>query len=168
MTDRDGQDADDRFGAALGQVLEVAILINEDMTKGLARDGLTEPRAHLVWELSQRGPSTQRVLADALRVSPRNITGLIDGLVATGFVTREPHPSDRRATLVTFTEQGTRAAAKMAADHREFAELLFAGMSDAQFDGLVAGLDVVLARLRAAVAAAWGDSTTSDEEVERP
>lgn len=49
----------------------------------------------------------RRVLADALKVSARTITGLVDGLVATGFMTREPHATDRRATLVTFTERGT-------------------------------------------------------------
>ena len=144
----------EQHGAALGQVLELAILVNDDMTRSLARDGLTPPRAHLLWELHGRGPSTQRLLAEALGVSPRNITGLVDGLEATGFVTREPHPSDRRATLVSFTELGARTAAMFEADQREFAELLFAGMPDRRFDGLVDGLGEVLDRLRAALAPA--------------
>jgi len=42
-----------------------------------------------------------------LHVAPRTITALFDGLVATGFVTREPHPSDRHAALVTLTERRT-------------------------------------------------------------
>ncbi len=144
----------EHHAAALGQVLELAILVNDDMTRTLARDGLTPPRAHLLWELHGHGPCTQRVLAEALGVSPRNITGLVDGLEATGFVTREPHPSDRRATLVSFTDQGARAAAKLEAGQREFAELLFAGMPDRRFDGLVGGLAEVLDRLRAALAPA--------------
>ena len=133
---------------ALGQILELAILMNDDMTASLARDGLTVARAHLLWELHHRGPSTQRVLAEALDVSPRNITGLVDALVATGFVTRAPHPTDRRATLVSFTEHGARTAKEMDAGREQLAELLFAQMSDAQFDGLVEGLDAVLSRLR--------------------
>src|SRR5918993_821261 len=95
-----------RWAAALDQVLELVVLLNEDMTRSLARIGLTSARAHVLWELHHRGPTTQRVLADALQVSPRNVTGLVDGLVETGFVTREPHPGDRRATLVSFTEHG--------------------------------------------------------------
>ena len=138
----------ERHGAALGQVLELVVLMNDDMTRSLARDGLTVSRAHLLWELLQRGPSTQRVLAEALEVSPRNITGLVDGLVATGFVTREPHPTDRRATLVSFTRRGARIAKQMDDGRGQLAELLFAGMSDRQFDGLVEGLGVLLARLR--------------------
>jgi DNA-binding MarR family transcriptional regulator len=42
-------------------------------------------------------------LAEAIRVNPRNITGLVDALVEGGFVTREPHPTDRRSILVTLT-----------------------------------------------------------------
>jgi DNA-binding MarR family transcriptional regulator len=90
---------DDRWEAELDRVLELTLLVNRDMTRGLAWLGLTEARAHLVWELQARGPCTQRTLASALRVTPRAITALVDGLVESGFVTREPCPADRRATL---------------------------------------------------------------------
>jgi DNA-binding MarR family transcriptional regulator len=138
----------ERHGMVLGQILELAVLLNEDMTQSLARDGLTVARAHLLWELHHRGPSTQRVLAEALDVSPRNITGLVDGLVATSFVTRQAHPTDRRATLVSFTEDGARIAKEMNEGRDRLAALLFAEMSDPQFDGLAEGLGAVLARLR--------------------
>ncbi len=138
--------------AALDRVLELAVLVNEDMNRTLPQDGLTPSRAHLLWELLHRGPSTQRVLADALRVSARTITGLIDGLVATGFVTREPHPADRRATLVTFTAHGRAVADKMRNDQHLFADILFDNMPRERFDGLVEGLDDVLDRLRKAMA----------------
>jgi len=146
----------EEHGAALDQVLALTVLLNEDMTQSLARDGLTGPRAKLLWVLHQRGPCTQRVLAEALAVSPRNITGLVDGLVATGFVTRQPHPTDRRATLVSFTEHGQRTARQLADGHRELAGLLFSGMPDRQFEGLVGGLGVVLARLREALSEPGG------------
>jgi hypothetical protein len=69
-----------------------------DATQALGALDLTPSRAHLLWELGQRGPVTQQVLA-ALRVTPRAMTGLVDALVASGLVTREPHPNDRRAAL---------------------------------------------------------------------
>jgi DNA-binding MarR family transcriptional regulator len=140
---------DDRHALALDRILEVVVLLNDDMTRRLARDGLTVSRTHLLWELRRRGPSTQRVLADALGVSARTVTGLVDGLAATGFVTRELHPSDRRATLVTFTPRGVRVVAAMERDQAEFAHILFGGMPQRRFDGLVAGLGDVLDRLRA-------------------
>jgi len=137
-----------RRTAALDQVLELVVLLGDDMTGSLSQDGLTTSRAHLLWELRERGPSTQRVLAEALRVSPRNVTGLVDGLVATGFVTREPHPNDRRATLVSFTDHGASVIAAMAAGQQELAHLLFADLPADLFNCFVRGLGDVLHRLR--------------------
>lgn len=39
-------------------------------------------------------------LADALEVTPRNVTSLVDALEEEGLVKRQPHPTDRRATIV--------------------------------------------------------------------
>jgi DNA-binding MarR family transcriptional regulator len=139
------------FPEALDRLLALVVLLDEDMTQSLARDGLTVPRAHLVWRLHHDGPTTQRALADALKVTPRNVTGLVDGLVADGFVTREPHPSDRRATLVALTERGRGTLAEMDRGHRALAQLLFGDMSSRQFRSFVAGLDHVTSRLREAL-----------------
>jgi DNA-binding MarR family transcriptional regulator len=143
----------ERWEATLDRILELTVLLGRDMADFLAREGLTEPRVHLLWQLAQRGPCTQATLAADLHVTPRTITALVDGLAATGFVTREPHPSDRRATLVTFTEQGHTTAQALLDDHRRLARQLFAGMPDEAFDGFDAGLLGVLARLRGALAA---------------
>ena len=139
-------------GGALDRVLELTVLLGADMERDLAARGLTTARTHLLWEVHRRGPCTQQTLARALGVSPRNVTGLVDGLVATGFVTREPHPTDRRATLVTLTEHGAQVAADLVEGRAELAALLFTGIPDEVFTGLVEGLDIVLARLRDALA----------------
>src|ERR687896_166797 len=110
--------------SALDRTLALAVLVNEDMDRALAADGLTRSRAHVLFELHQRGPVPQRTLATALQVSARNITGMVDALVATGFVTREPHPTDRRATLVSFTEHGARTAKALDVGREQLAELL--------------------------------------------
>lgn len=141
---------------ALNRLLEVVVFLGNDMTQSLARDGLTEARAHLLWELHQSGPTTQRALATAMKVSPRNITGLVDGLVAAGFVTREPHPTDRRATWVTFTDRGAAIAGELRAGQEELAGQLFAAMPDQQLSCFLAGLDEVLLRLTAGAALAVG------------
>ena len=138
---------DDRTGA-LDLVLELVVLLGEDMTRSLAGDGLSVARAHVLWELHQRGPTTQRVLADALGVSARNVTGLVDALAETGFVVREPHPNDRRATLVCFTERGSRTAAAMDSGKRDLAAVLFGPMAEARYSCFVDDLADVLTRLR--------------------
>lgn len=133
----------------LDQLLAIVVLLNDDATQSLAKQGLSLPRAHLLWELHQRGPATQAALASALKVTPRNVTGLVDGLVDTGFVTRERHPADRRATLVSLTDRGTDVMAAMDRDHQALAELLFADMPD--FDAFAGGLELVLRRLQEAL-----------------
>ncbi|MEU8300899.1 MarR family transcriptional regulator [Micromonospora sp. NPDC048909] len=142
MSDRE------RWTAALDRVLELVVVLGDDMSRGLARDGLTESRATLLWTLRRTGPVPQRELAEALGVSARTITGLVDGLVASGFVTREPHPTDRRAFLVTFTPHGLSTVVGLEQGQREFAELLFGQMPAERLDAFVAGLDEILCRLR--------------------
>jgi DNA-binding MarR family transcriptional regulator len=115
-----------------------------------------------VWQLQQRGPCTQATLAADLHVTPRTVTALVDGLVATGFVTREPHPSDRRATLVTFTEHGRATAQALVDGHRRLARQLFAGLPDDVFDGFDAGLVHVISRFRGVLAARAPDRAMTD------
>jgi DNA-binding MarR family transcriptional regulator len=132
-------------------LLQLVVVLNADMTDRLARDGLTVSRAGVLWQVRRHGPITQRALADALGVSARTVTGLVDGLVETGFVTRQAHPTDRRATLVTFTPRATRVVRALERERAAFTRELFAGMSAASFDAFVDGLDHVLGRLQAGV-----------------
>jgi DNA-binding MarR family transcriptional regulator len=142
--------SDARWVEALDAVLELTVLLSADMSTTLAADGLTPSRAHLLWVLREHGPSSQRELAEALGVSARNVTGLVDALEQTGFVARRPHPGDRRAVVVAFTDRGAAAVEQMATDQQELARQLFDGLPD--LDAVLAGLGEVLARLRPLVA----------------
>jgi DNA-binding MarR family transcriptional regulator len=139
----------DRQIATLDLILELSVLLNQDATRSLARDGLTTSRAAVLWQLRQRGPVTQRDLADALHVSARTMTGLVDGLVDTGFVTRERHPTDRRAALITFTDRGAGTVAALERSQREFARLLFDDLTGDRFECFSAVLRDIVDRLRA-------------------
>lgn len=152
---------DEQWEATLDRILELTVLLGRDMADFLDREGLTESRVHLLWQLAQRGPCTQATLAADLRVTPRAVTALVDGLVATGFVTREPHPSDRRATLVTFTRRGHATAQALLEDHRRLARELFADLPGNAFDRFDTGLVHVLARLRDLLAARKRERTKS-------
>ena len=143
---------------ALDQLLAVVVLVNDDMQQGLARRGLSVPRAHLLWVLHHDGPSTQRALADGLKVTPRNVTALVDGLEETGFVARGPHPTDRRATRVSLTEHGTATLSAMTKAHQQLAESLFGGLESRQLRLLLSGLDHVMGRLQQELAAAAGEA----------
>jgi DNA-binding MarR family transcriptional regulator len=131
------------------RLLQIALLIQDDLARYFADTALTPARTHLLWELNRLGPSTQQTLATSLKVSPRNITGLVDALEAAGFVIRRSHPRDRRAILVTLTEQGSQTIAEMAHERAQIASALIADLSSDQVAQLRQGLDTVAARLEA-------------------
>jgi len=134
--------------AALERLWAVAAVLSGGMATGLAERGLTLARASLLWQLQRSGPSTQHALSRALRVTPRNVTGLVDALEADHLVSREPHPTDRRATLVTLTSQGTALARAMKRDQDGFAQTLFDGVSDADLAAFVRMLDRIVLGIR--------------------
>jgi DNA-binding MarR family transcriptional regulator len=114
-----------RTTVVLDRMLLLHHLVQADLARFEREEGLTTARIHLLWALGATGPSTQRALARALEVTPRNVTGLVDGLVASGHVTREAHPGDRRATLVTPTPLGVRTIEGMTTSHADLADRLF-------------------------------------------
>lgn len=84
-------------------------------------------------------------LATALGVSARNVTGLVDGLVGSGHVSREPHPTDRRATLVTPTAKGEAVIRSLIEGHEQLARQLFGHVPDEQLAVFAATLDDTIA-----------------------
>ena len=132
--------------ATLDKVLALSMLVSADMARFEAAEHVTGPRLHLLWQLGVNGPCTQRALADALEVTPRNITGLVDGLVDSGHVTREPHPTDRRATLVTPTPVGAAFLSRLRASHANLAEQLFGHMTPRRLAAFTRGLDETIER----------------------
>jgi len=56
--------------------------------------------------LDREGPSSASELAHAERVRPQSMAQTLADLEADGLVTRTPHPTDRRRTLVALTPTG--------------------------------------------------------------
>jgi len=77
----------------------------------------------------------------------RNVTGLSDALKAAGFVVRAPHPKDRRAILVTLTNQGSSTMAQMEHERRQIAAELVADLHADQQERLSQDLGAIVARL---------------------
>jgi DNA-binding MarR family transcriptional regulator len=136
------------------RLLAVSALLQDDQERELGGMGLTLARTHLLWVLHHQGPSTQVDLAHAMEVTPRNVTALVDALIATGFVTRSPHPSDRRAVLVALTDRGTSTMTTMARQRTDLARALVKGLPPATLTAGIEALDHVYARLAELIASA--------------
>lgn len=135
----------------LDLLLEISEMFRADMARAFEGTGLTVARTHLLWVLAGTGPSTQQALAKAMQVSARNITGLVDALEGTGYVKRSPHPTDRRATIVSLTDAGQVAMAEMARDHAKLSDDLLDAVDPDDRAGFTRGLDAIAARLRALI-----------------
>ncbi len=133
---------------AMNRLFELTARLADATEHGLDKLGLTLARATVIWHVNYRGPMTQRELSEVLGVTPRNVTGLVDALESTGFVARAPHPTDRRATLVTLTEQGHKIAALRDKDYQEFAARLFGDVPADDLAVFITTADHVLGRLR--------------------
>lgn len=132
----------------LDRLLEVSELFQKDMANAFAGTPLTPARTRLLWELAATGPSTQHALATRLEVSPRNITGLVDALEAGGYVTRSPHPNDRRAIIVSLAASAEVFMRDMQRDHAELSAELIGAVAPADRDALLRGFEAIAGRLR--------------------
>lgn len=108
--------------------------------------GLTFPRyeALMILYLSRQGSLPLGKIGTRLQVHPTSVTSLIDGLEKQGYVTREPHQTDRRTILASITAEG-----------RDVAEHATTDLNQSRFattpltDAHLAGLTDTLRRLRA-------------------
>jgi DNA-binding MarR family transcriptional regulator len=143
-----GSSSEAQRATLLERLFELAALLMGAMRNGLVERGLTPPRAEVIWLLHQRPAMTQRVLSQALRCTPRNVTDLVDALEHKGLVARVQHPTDRRSTLVSLTSQGEAEATRMQAGHHEVASALFADLPPAELGVFASVLDQTMERLR--------------------
>jgi len=137
-------------GRAFDELVALVVAFEDEMTRGLTDAGLTVPRAHLLWTLRAGGPQTQQALSVAVGVTPRHITGLVDGLVRTGFVRRDPHPGDRRALLVSLTDHGTAVTTDLAADQAALGQQLFGDLDPDRLRAFVETTTLIAGRLQQA------------------
>lgn len=111
--------------------------------------GLTVPRATLLLGLSLKTEAAgMSELGEALGMSPRNMTVLVDGLESEGLVRRVRHPDDRRVRLVELTAAGERVAKREVGPSRSAAASLFDDLTPKEQKELLRLLEKVADGLR--------------------
>ncbi|MCM3658536.1 MarR family transcriptional regulator [Agromyces mediolanus] len=138
----------------LDRLLQIGELFQHDMARAFAGTGLTSARVRVLWVLQHGGPMTQQALAGALEVSPRNVTGLVDALEASGHVRRTPHPNDRRAVLVELSKTAEQTMAQMQRDHAELSATLLDAVEPGERAAVERGVAAIADRLAMLVAEA--------------
>jgi DNA-binding MarR family transcriptional regulator len=80
--------------------------------------------------ISNRGSTTTGKLAVVLKVTPTNITGIIDRLLEKNLITRTGDPDDRRVIWLRTTPQGDELVAELRQKRRERMTELFNRFTD--------------------------------------
>ena len=131
----------------MGKLFALAPRLVELLDYGAREFGMSYSRGRVVAALSASGPVLMRALSEAVGVTPRTITGLVDALEADGWVQRRPHPSDRRATLVALTPAAEAAFARLNRGYRSLARDLVSGIPEADQQATLDAIIHISARL---------------------
>ena len=100
--------------AAVTSVMRAQQIFQARVDEALRPFDLTFARYELLMLLhfSSRGSMPLKKASERLQVHPTSITNAVDRLEAAGLVSRAPHPTDGRATLIAVTDEGRRVALK--------------------------------------------------------
>ena len=88
--------------------------------------------------LLHKGPQPVNEIGRRVELTSGAITTAVDRLESRGLVTREAHPSDRRARIVRLTGAGEEQAAKIFAVHKTAMDSAASGLSKAERTALIA------------------------------
>jgi DNA-binding MarR family transcriptional regulator len=73
---------------------------------------LTIAQVRALFALDKRDAATAGEIAEAARLSPASVTGMLDELERDGIVTRVRSDTDRRRVVVTLTDEGRKVLGK--------------------------------------------------------
>jgi DNA-binding MarR family transcriptional regulator len=131
----------------MGRLFALAPRLVEIQDLGAREYGMSYARGRVVAALHASGPVLMRALSQAVGVTPRTITGLVDALEADGWVERRAHPSDRRATIVALTPAADAAFARLLEAYRWLAQELVGELPEADQRCALGVIEHVLSRL---------------------
>jgi DNA-binding MarR family transcriptional regulator len=104
----------------------------------LARNSAIPPsQLFLVRMLNIKGPSRVSDLASFLGVTSPAITGLVNELVKSGYVTRQESAKDRRVTLIDLNEKGRLALAEVEKDRKERMVEMLRHLDEEEIDSFI-------------------------------
>ncbi|GAB1646481.1 MarR family winged helix-turn-helix transcriptional regulator [Krasilnikovia sp. MM14-A1259] len=94
----------------------------------LADLDLTASEINALGNLADGASRTVSELGAAIGTRPATLTGILDRLERRGLITRAARPGDRRAVLITLTDDGVRTAAQIRHTLRTVEQRALAGL----------------------------------------
>lgn len=122
MADDDEQTLTEAFWSVAGRLRHLR-------REGMTRWDINPSHGRALGVLARHGTMRLSELSDHLRIAARSVTEVVDALEERGLVTRQPDPSDRRATLLTLTAEGKRVTDEIWSTRTAEAEAFFGALS---------------------------------------
>ncbi|MFJ8025770.1 MarR family winged helix-turn-helix transcriptional regulator, partial [Streptomyces sp. NPDC096311] len=88
----------------------------------------------LMMQLWERGEQRQADLIKTLGLDPSTVTKMLQRLEQSGFVTRNPSPTDRRAVVVNTTRAGQALRDRVLQAWRDLESITAAGFSQDEYE----------------------------------
>ena len=104
------QDVSDLAQRVWFRLIRLERRVQGAMAERFRKAGLSVPQGDVLMTLTEQEGVSQQELATRLYVTKGNISGLVDRLVAAGFVERRVAAADRRSHSVHLTPAGRQAA----------------------------------------------------------
>jgi MarR family transcriptional regulator, organic hydroperoxide resistance regulator len=110
---------------------------NPDIWMGLS---LTIAQVKSLFFIYNEGTVNFRQLAAAMKVTPSNVTGIIDRLVEQGLVTRTENPEDRRMLMLRLTDKGEVLMSNLRERRVNQMSSILSRMTDSQLETVYKGI----------------------------
>jgi DNA-binding MarR family transcriptional regulator len=132
----------DREGL-IKEIVELQRHINRDMRANTLEAwmdlNLTVPQVKSLFFIANQGTTNFTTLAAALKVTPANMTGIIDRLMEQGLVSRQENPQDRRMLMLRVTEKGENTIAGLRDRRAGYTTKILSRLSDAELNAVLHG-----------------------------
>jgi DNA-binding MarR family transcriptional regulator len=106
--------------------------------------GLTPAQLRSLFLIANKGSTNFRKLAEALGVTPSNVTGIVDRLVGQGLVSRTQNPEDRREMTLQATDKGKALVSNLKEAGIKRVTQILSLLSSQELSALVQGLSAFI------------------------
>jgi DNA-binding MarR family transcriptional regulator len=151
-------------GEAIRHLLDRRELASRRIQGALGRQlGLSDPELLVLAHLEVRGELTPSRLGALLDLSSGGITALLQRLERDGYVTREPHPTDRRSSMIRSTPKAADRRAEALAPVADTVDALLASLTDGRRGVIADFLERVATATEAQASAMWRERGAEDD-----
>ena len=123
--------ADEQDETLIESFWDVARQVRQMSIQALAQWDIAPSHARALGVLVRHGEIRLSELSEHLRIAPRTATEVVDALEDRGYVRRHADPDDRRAILVSLTDEGNRVSEAIRSMRAAEAERFFGTLSAA-------------------------------------